>query len=675
MKRAKWFFLVPICFLLFSEQVFGEDSWRECGWKNWACFAGVLLPRNENGSNQVDTDQYHEWAAYQGHVYGSGKVIEFRLRFDGESLRTLGETSLFQPFALEVDISEANDGTRLKFGKITHTFPTAAKAVQDVSASNDINPNKNADGLLVRDARAIESYKDYFVWFHLKEPLPSDGVEVVPALQISYNTHYLRLASELAGILLPTGIPSIKAPSDSPWNFFPLEADNYVKGWKLYPDGREGLVWGVKATSRKETVFYVDASGKVYDSVQLSANKRYDRLDQLCRAYKPDPGVEQFRNAMTGRITIYRTPEDSMGRRYNDPECNTEGFPLLSGISGDSNGSGATNGSESAQKPNLVAKDTFVTYGESASSQKIASSDHVFLGTPIWCQMRMGNDGSADVTRYFDSACYLSVGEKFDGWDSAKNLGLVRTSSLKKGDTHTEHKGIDILTYPDWYNVVSKIDTNNVIVETNERDNSYNKDNPFAFQVWGRPSIAVGVNVNKASYDLGESVFATAQFSNIGAHPFGKTAYVDWYVDGAIVESETDSIQRENLRPGTANKAETATFSLPQTYGKHEIKACFRFGKDDFVEEIDPSDNCAVTEVSFPDPNPPVVVEAPSPPPEETNGDQNDDDSSSGQDSGSDPTDPNGSTHPPGGGSTRSHTMSPGTRAALEYYLSVTKDK
>jgi hypothetical protein len=246
--------------------------------------------------------------------------------------------------------------------------------------------------------------------------------------------------------------------------------------------------------------------------------------------------------------------------------------------------------------------------------------------------MRTKNSGSANAGA-FDSACYVSVGKKFDGWSDAKSLGLARTQSLAKGGaTNTEHKGIDILVYPNWYNVVSKIDPNNAVAETNETDNSYNKDNPFSFQVWGRPNVVASVSADKASYVLSETVSVTASFSNTGTNPYGKTGYVDWYVDGALL-SEQDRILREHLHPGVSGKVENVSFPVPQSYGTHEIKACFRYALEDLVEEVQPADNCAVNTFSIPDPAPPVVIVAPLPPPPPTV-----DDGSSGSASYTPPT-------------------------------------
>jgi hypothetical protein len=589
-----------------------------CGSVNLECFAWAILPNNSSGINQRDTT-VREWAASEGHIYGKDDTIVMRLHFDKESLQTLGDTTLLQPFALEIDISEANNGARLEFEYVDHTFPEEALAVQDIDASNEINDNKNAIGLLVRNARAINDKQDYYVIFHLKHSIPAEGVAVVPSLQIAYNTHYLQLAGfAIKDLEL---IMNLK----SPWNFFPLEAEIYADvsdkdriSWMVYPASATGnpnflpgMSWrGKYSGGAKKDFIVVLHNGHSMDTRQIAQLSRFDYLDRVCREVSPNPIVEQFRNLLTSRITIYRTPDNQTGYRYANADCGVEGFALPAADDGDGSGSGDAGGSGQSGKPNLRAIDTFVTYGESASSQRVERSDKVFLGTPLWCQMKMDNNGSKDADDTFYSACYVSRGLKFDGWGDAVSLGKARTGGLDRGESHTEHKGIDILSYPGWYNVVSRIDVDNDVDELDEKDNVFNKDDPFAFQVWGRPNVTVSVAADKASYVLGESVSATAYFANTGGHPFGKTGYVDWYVDGAIVDADRDRILRENLGPGVSGKSESAVLALPQHYGTHEIKACFRYNKDDLVEDAEPADNCAVVEISVPDPNPPVAVRA-----------------------------------------------------------------
>lgn len=633
MKKYISSLIAGTLFLMSSEKA--RADWWECGWKNWECFAPFLLPRNPDGNKQTygvngDSEKYHEWAASEGHLYGKDNVIKMRLRFDEESLRTLSQTSLSQPFALEIDISEANNGTRLAFNFVESSFPPEASAIQDTSASDWINPNKNAMGLLVRDTRAIQGGKDYYVYFHLKYQIPEEGIAVVPSLQISYNTHYM----QLAGVAIQDS--SLLLALKSPWNFFPLESENYGDvnnnksvSWMVYPSSfgnnanlLPGMSWKGKTLgdARKDFMLALNSNfeSEVLDVKQAIAGKRYDYVDKICLASnKTDGRVEQFRNSATGRITIYNTPSDQTGYRYANADCGIEGFNLPATDDGDADGSGDTSGSEHSKKPNITATDTFATYGESASTQRVTESDNIFLGTKLWCQMSMKNTSSEDINDNFFSECYLSVGKKFDGWGDAISLDAknpARKKGLDSQGTNTEHQGIDILFYPGWYNVVSKIDSGDDIEETDEKDNSFNKDHPFVFQIWGRPNIVASVVTDKQSYALGESISATASFSNTGSDPYGKTGYIDWYVDGAIIgREEDDRIKREHLHPSASPQIETRTLFFPQQYGTHELKVCFRFGKDDLVEEVSSEDNCAVTNVTIPNPNPQVIIEAPVP--------------------------------------------------------------
>ncbi len=346
--------------------------------------------------------------------------------------------------------------------------------------------------------------------------------------------------------------------------------------------------------------------------------------DKICSQSNPNPAVEQFRNSATRRLTIYRTPNDQTGYRYANSNCDVGGFGLSGTDDGDGSGSGGLSGSGSSSRPNLKALDTWVSYGLDKNSQRVTSSEHIYLGTPLWCQMLMENASSNDISSNFYSECYLSVGKKFDGWDKAVSLDSVfpaRTKGLEGHKTKVEYQNIDAAFYPQWYNVVSRIDSKKDVTETNEDDNTYNPDNPFIFQIWGRPNITVSLSTDKSIYALGDNVHAVASFANVGKNPFGKTAYVDWYVDGVIkldvFTNEHDRILRENLHPGMLKEPEDAWLSLPQEYGTHEIKVCLRFGKDDLVEEENPADNCDVHTVTIPDPIPTLVVApppAPTPP-------------------------------------------------------------
>jgi hypothetical protein len=589
-----------------------------CDNKDLSCHKDNILPVNANGSLQSSTDK-HEWAPVFGHVYGYDNVIEVRFRFDQDAIDILNHRhDGWQPFGFEIDMTERKAPPyTIDFDSIEFSCTPCSKAymdslygVKDTSLSNSINMYKNGQGYLIRDASKLKAGIDYVVRFILNDPLPVDGVSVIPNFQIDHHVDSY------------FGVSATK-PNESPFYFYVLETDGFTpnQDWKLYRNGQEGLRWDDKDNSRKDNRF-ITIPGWPYASnnYDLDKGKRLDYFDKVCRQVNPNPAVEQFRNLATGHITIYKTPADTLGQRYGNADCGVGAFGLPSSLDGDGSGSGSTSGTAVSSKPNLVAIDTFVTTGESASSTRLTESSKTFLGTPIWCQMRTKNSGSANAGA-FDSACYVSVGKKFDGWNDAKSLGLARTQSLAKGGaTNTEHKGIDILVYPNWYNVVSKIDPNNAVAETNETDNSYNKDNPFSFQIWGRPNIVANVSADKASYTLSETVSLTASFANTGANPYGKTGYVDWYVDGALL-SEQDRILREHLNPGVSGKVENVSFPAPQSYGTHEIKACFRYAIEDLVEEVQPADNCAVNTFSVPDPTPPVIVVAPeAPPPPDTTG-------------------------------------------------------
>lgn len=579
-----------------------------CNYMDLHCYARDILPYEQippvESSQKEQDEDIRDWAPVSGSVTGHDSVIEVRFTLDQDAIDTLRwRYSEWQPFGLEIDVMDT--------GKVLEFIDSHNQSsVQFIGFPDDSYPmvdtqdlsRGNSSGALIRDASKLEKDVEYLIQFKLSKPLPdATRVSIAPSFQISYNVN------------------RDDEPQDAgPWDFYALQGEVYPTDWYITNEGRSGFRWSGKGPDDGKAAydFLKLPDGETKNSPTDFANMgRYDRLDQICRQTNSNPYVEQFRNMTTGRITIYRTPVDQTGYRYSNADCGIEGFSLPASDDGDGSGSGDTSGLEHSEKPNLRAIDTFVTDGESSGSNRISESDQNFLGKSLWCQMRMENTSGKDINDNFYSECYLSVGKKFDGWGDAISLDAKypsRTKGLDGHDTNTEHQGIDILFYPGWYNVVSKIDVNDDIDETDEKDNSFDKDHPFVFQIWGRPNIVANVWTDKQSYALEEGVSVTASFDNIGSNPYGKTGYVDLYVDGAIVGGE-NRILREDLHLQTYGKIVTATVSLPQQYGTHEVKACFRFNKEDLVEEADPANNCAVTSVNLPDPNEPVIIVAPVP--------------------------------------------------------------
>lgn len=230
-----------------------------CNGKDFGCFASWIMPFNQT---EGDSKDYHEWAASNGHVIGKdGNVIEFKVRFDGQSLETLQynfkwyskASALLQirKFGLEIDICDPNNV--LEFDNVKSNFPSSAKATTDTELSDSVNSCKNSTGILVKNPAALEADKDYYVHFYLKKDIPAEGAVVTPSLQISADTGLLETASPFAGsIALFNG--SLLGGYRSKFEYFVVETDSYMsakdgKPWWIYPDGSGGLCWNSKETS------------------------------------------------------------------------------------------------------------------------------------------------------------------------------------------------------------------------------------------------------------------------------------------------------------------------------------------------------------------------------------------------------------------------------------------
>lgn len=174
-----------------------------CNGKDLECLKSWILPGDQTIGTSKD---YHEWAASQGIVTGKDNIIVFKLKFDPQSLATLGyqypwyspRNTVFKGFGLEIDVCDPN-GT-LRFDSVKSNFPSAARPTRDTDLSDSINPCKNAMGILVRNPGAIVPGEEYEVQFFLKDPLPTDGVVITPSLQISADTHLLENASQAVNL-------------------------------------------------------------------------------------------------------------------------------------------------------------------------------------------------------------------------------------------------------------------------------------------------------------------------------------------------------------------------------------------------------------------------------------------------------------------------------------------
>lgn len=376
--------------------------------KDLGCLASQILPFNQTGTSK------REWAAVSGSVTGSGNTIAIKLRFDAESINTLYYTPswysaqglLWKKFGLEIDISESNDGTSLRFDSIGSTFPSASRPTRDTGLSDLINKNKNAIGLLVRDAGEIQANTDYFVVITLKDPLPTNGVSVTLSLQISADTRLLGYA------LSPSSEPlfdwSILGSYLDKYDYFVVESESYIDGWKLYQDGREGLCWTSKTSS------------------------------SVCSNPSPPPaGTQSIANSAA-----------------NDPDDRMYGITTMPTVSDPS----------SSQADFIV--DKFWIENSLGNKVKI-----LYPGESFTTKGKVKNRGSANSPSAITVKYYRSNGRKVDSNKQEVGSDTIQAYNLPSGGTHTESVNLTAPTTPGTYNYTFCADTGNVVSEKHESNN------------------------------------------------------------------------------------------------------------------------------------------------------------------------------------------------------------
>ena len=214
----------------------------------WA--ARWLLP---NG--QYETDEV-EWTSSNGYIYGNGNVVVVKLRFDQLSIDTFNyipQGGNYHAFGLEIDVVECSDSQQMEASSIDHTFSLETKPVMDTTfgdnvtnsgtcASNGKHPYV-VGSLLIRDPHELEKDKDYYVYFNLKNPIPSEGVNLHLTLQLSYDVQYVTppLLEVLTDYFGNAGV------LDS-FDYFVVEGDSYVS-FTAKPSGWSGVCWSNKTGS------------------------------------------------------------------------------------------------------------------------------------------------------------------------------------------------------------------------------------------------------------------------------------------------------------------------------------------------------------------------------------------------------------------------------------------
>jgi len=141
--------------------------------------APYLLPAGQANTLRA------EWTAHDGEIFGFSDVVVVRLRFDQEAVDVFNH---LPGFGLDVDVVECTNASPIEVSYVEHTFPSDVHVVRDTSLDDNLTnsqPCKVDNGnpyvigsILIRDAENIQTEKDYYVYYHLQNTLPCNGVRL-----------------------------------------------------------------------------------------------------------------------------------------------------------------------------------------------------------------------------------------------------------------------------------------------------------------------------------------------------------------------------------------------------------------------------------------------------------------------------------------------------------------
>ncbi len=201
--------------------------------------APYLMPPGHANTNKA------EWTASQGEIFAFSDVVVVRLRFDQESVDVF---NYLPGFGLDVDVVECTNDNPINVSGIQHTFPTNAHTVRDTSLDDNVtnsSPCKNDNGyphvigsILLRDPEHIVVGQDYYVYYHLQNPLPCQGTRLHLTLQLSFD---VQLISPPVNELISRGAYDLL-------DYFVLESDSFASFTAL-PNQDHGTCWKTKTKS------------------------------------------------------------------------------------------------------------------------------------------------------------------------------------------------------------------------------------------------------------------------------------------------------------------------------------------------------------------------------------------------------------------------------------------
>ncbi len=224
--------------------------------------APYLLPNGHSNTSVA------EWTSYSGEVFGFDDVIIVRLRFDQEAVDVFNYRS---GFGLDVDIVQCINETPIKTEYVQHTFPDATNVVRDTTFGDELTSGSSCESggnpyvigtILLRDVENIQAENDYYVYFHLKDTLPTDGVRLHLTLQLSFDVQLV------SNPLREMVVDSFGSDVLDRLDYFVVESDSYTS-FDAVPVGNYGTCWGSKSASSNCSVIQNQCFAQMYEKKEF----------------------------------------------------------------------------------------------------------------------------------------------------------------------------------------------------------------------------------------------------------------------------------------------------------------------------------------------------------------------------------------------------------------------
>lgn len=308
----------------------------------------------------------------------------------------------------------------------------------------------------------------------------------------------------------------------------------------------------------------------------------------------------------------------------NAPYCPTN--PVINMCTGPGAGlseSGSTtppiSGSNgSADLPNLTMREVYLL---DANKNRVPS---IHVNKNFYCHMNVKNYGEKKANGVFENRCWVSKGNKFDGFggsNDAEDIGKEDMDDLDNGYSRSSDEDSTGIEWPGTYNLVGCTDASKKVTESNEKDNCNVGDHAviqeFVFQVVSDPNLkttAISLTGGTTNLNINQSFGISSTTANPGEN-FGQNyVYIGYFIDGALVGR--NQILRANMKGGMSKTEETFVSGGIATAGIHEVKVCADYNNG--IAEINETDNCTVLLVTVNDPNTPPPNPDPDPTPSPT---------------------------------------------------------